>query len=130
MKFTIERLALIRLLEVVGKKMPTQKRAGRVLRLTACSARVFAEANSTTAGMEALVLQDGTCSLDLKSFLSVLRTYEGKENLIFEAGPNWIKFGTTIMNTTAYSPKAVAPGKFQVFPVTDTWLARISSPAS
>ena len=76
--------------------------------------------------MEALVLQDGSCLLDRKTLVAILKTYTNKEHLTFEAGPNWIKFGTTIMNTAGYSTKAEAPGEFQVFPVRDTWITRFA----
>jgi len=128
MRFTAERKLLIRLLQVVGQKMPGQKRADKRVRLTACSPRVFVEANSTTAGTEALVLQDGTCSIDLKPFLAMLNGYENKEHLMFEAGPNWIKFGATILNTAGYSPRAEAPGEIQSVPLTVRWRARAASP--
>jgi hypothetical protein len=42
MKFTVEREALVKMLQYVGKKHPTQTRHDKQVRLSACAARVFA----------------------------------------------------------------------------------------
>ena len=44
MKFTIDRRALVKMLELIGKKTPTQKRRDKQVRLFAFAARVFVEA--------------------------------------------------------------------------------------
>ena len=59
MKFTIEQQALATMLKQVSKKMPHAKKSDPTLRLSACAARVFVEANDTVAGVEALVFEDG-----------------------------------------------------------------------
>ena len=108
MKFTFERKTLIKMLQLVGKKIPGHKQSDKTVKLSACSVRGFVESNSTIAGMEALVLQDGTCTLDLKSFLAVSKTYD-KAIVVFEAGADGIKFVSTLMNAVSFSPTAEAP---------------------
>src|SRR5687768_15310473 len=61
MHFTVERARLVKMLESVRRKLPGQKMKDKDVRLFACSARVFVEANGVTAGAEALVLRDGGC---------------------------------------------------------------------
>lgn len=123
MKFTVERKALEKMLKQVGKRMPGTKRSDSVLRLSACSARVFVQANGVTAGIEALVFEDGTCTLDRKLLTQFVRTYKPKNNLTIEANAKFIEFGGSRLNVLGYSAKATPPGEFQVFPVTDTWVA-------
>ena len=53
MKFTVERRALIKMLEVIGRKAPSKKWRDKVVRLFACESRVFVEANESTGGVEA-----------------------------------------------------------------------------
>jgi hypothetical protein len=81
MKFTVDRKALVKMLQCVGKKHPTQTRRDKQVRLSACAARVFVETNQTTAGTEALVFEDGTCFLQQDIFLKVLKTYKTKPNV-------------------------------------------------
>lgn len=54
MKFTLELPVLVKMVKLVGKKMPGQRRLDSTLHLFACAARVFVESNDTVAGMEAL----------------------------------------------------------------------------
>ena len=65
----VERAALVKMLQCVGTKAPAQKRRDKQIRLFACAARVFVEANETVAGTEALVFADGTCILQHDIFL-------------------------------------------------------------
>jgi hypothetical protein len=119
MKFTVDRAALVKMLQSVAKKAPAQKRRDKNVRLSACAARVFVEANQTTAGVEALVFVDGTCFLHLDVFLKLLKTYAPKPNITIEADRNAIKFFSTTLSLTGYSRTVTPPGKFHVFPVTD-----------
>ena len=59
-----------------------------MLRLSPCAARVFVEANNVTAGIEALVLEDGACNVPRMKFLKVLRTFHPKQNLTLSAEGN------------------------------------------
>jgi len=119
MKFTLELPALIRMVQQVGKKMPGQKRADVSLRLYACAARVFVESNKTVAGMEALVLEEGGCTLSREAFLKLLKSYAPEPHITIEADERTVRFGSTTLNYAAYSPTATPPAQFQVFPVTD-----------
>ena len=84
MKFTIERRALVRMLELIGPKAPSKMLRDREVRLSACAARVFVEANESVGGTEALVLEDGTCLLDFKLFLKLLKSHSKKKVLYVE----------------------------------------------
>lgn len=110
------------MLKQVSKKQPWVKRHDQVLRLSACAARVFVESNETVAGIEALVFEDGICSLDRTSFTHIVKLYPNKLNLTIEANENFLQIANTRLNIQSYSPKATPPAKFQVFRVTDTWV--------
>jgi hypothetical protein len=119
MKFTVNRIALERMVGQLkiepGVKGPQQ----RMVRLSACAARVFVEANGVTAGIEALVLEDGACNVPRMKFLKVLRTFHPKQNITLAADASGLRIVSFTMKATSYSPAAVPPGEFQVFPVTD-----------
>lgn len=119
MKITVELPALVKMIRQVGKKVPGQKFADSTLRLYACAARVFVEANQAVAGMEALVLEDGSCTLPIGLFLQLLKTYAPKPHITIEADYQKVRFGSTTLNCAGYSPKAAPAAQFHVFPVTD-----------
>lgn len=112
------------MLEVIGRKSPSQKNRDKQVRLSACAARVFVEANESTGGTEALVFEDGTCLLEHKTFLKLLKTHYPKKNINFEADERKIKFATTTLPVSSYSHSVTSPGIFKVFPVTDAWLSQ------
>ena len=115
MKFTVERAVPVKMLELVGKKTPTQKRRDKSVRLSACAARVFVEANDSTAGIEALVLEDGTCLLPYDHFLKLLKSHAPRINISMEANETAIRFATTALPVTEYSSAVKPPGQFQRF---------------
>jgi hypothetical protein len=109
MKFTLELPALVKMVQQVGKKMPGQKRADPALRLYACAARVFVESNQTVAGMEALVLEEGGCTVPREVFLKLLKSYAPKPHLTIEADERTVHFGSTTLNSAGYSPSVQPP---------------------
>ena len=119
MKFTVERAALVKMLKLTGGKSPSQKRKDRLVRLSACAARVFVEANEMTGGVEALVLEDGTCLLPHGMFLKVLQTYASKAHLSIRVDARTLKLGSTTLPVSGYSRTVTPPGDFQVFEVSD-----------
>jgi hypothetical protein len=130
MKFTIERAALVKMLEVIGRKAPSKKWRDKEVRLSACAPRVFVEANESTGGVEALVFDDGTCLLSHKTFLKLLKTHFPKKNITVEADEHKIKFATTTLPVSGYSRTVTPPGKFKIFPVTDDWISQSRTEAA
>ncbi|SRR5260221_6998436 len=124
MKFTIERAALVKVLEVIGRKAPSKKWRDKEVRLFACAPRVFVEANESTGGIEALVLEDGTCFLTHKTFLKLLKMHSPKKNITVEVDEHKIKFASTTLPISGFSRTVISPGKFKIFPVTDDWLSQ------
>jgi len=123
MHFTIERQRLIKMLKSVDRKLPGVKHKDANLRIYACAARVFVEANGQTAGEEALVLRDGGCTQPAKQFLELLKSYASKDNVTIEADERKIKIVTFTIPSTGYTSDVKPPAKFFVGRVTDTWIA-------
>jgi hypothetical protein len=123
MKFTVERIALQRMVEQLKIERGVKGTSQRMMRLSACAARVFVEANGVTAGVEALVLADGACNVPRMKFLKVLRTFAPKQNITLAADADGLRIEGFVMKVTCFSRVVAAPGEFQVFPVTDAWLA-------
>jgi hypothetical protein len=128
MKFTVERVALQRMVEQLKIERGVKGQSQRMMRLSACAARVFVEANGVAAGIEALVLEDGACNVPRMKFLKVLRTFHPKQNVTLSADAAGLRIEGFTMKATCFSPVADAPGEFQVFPVTDAWLAQPEPP--
>ena len=124
MKFTIERVALVKMLEVIGRKAPSKKWRDKEVRLSAYAPRVFAEANESIGGIEALVLEDGTCFLEHKSLLKLLKSYFPKKNITIEVNERVIQLENSTRAVRGYSRTFTPPGKFHVFQVADEWLSK------
>jgi len=88
---------------------------------------VFVEANESTGGTEALVFKEGTCLLEHKTFLKLLKTHFPKKNINVEADEREIQFAATTLPVSGYFRNVTPPGKFKVFPVTDGWLSQSST---
>src|SRR5437016_2468073 len=119
MKFTIERAALVKMVEQVRVKLSGREK-DQPLKLWACCARVFVTSGGIVAGREALVFEDGECLVPGKHFSRILKSYRGKKNLTIDVDEKGLRIGGFSMSVRGYSPHAEPPGEFQVFPVTDT----------
>ena len=128
MKFSVDRMALVRMLEMLEGKSRGRARRIQFLRLTACAPRVFVEANEVTAGIEALIFADGTCRVRRVPFLNVLKTYTGRDNITLEADEHRLRMAGVSLAVRDFQREATAPGEFQEFPVTDGWLAATEAP--
>jgi hypothetical protein len=123
MHFTIDRKRLVKMLETVRRKLPGAKKKDKNVRIYACAARVFVEANSLTAGEEALVLRDGGCLQPMEQFLALLKSYAPKENVTIEADERSLKLFNSTLNNSGYTSDVKPPAKFLVGQITDTWVA-------
>jgi len=128
MKFTIERLALIKMIEEVPVKLPDQRRREVYLKLWACDARVFVmdvkrlkklKKPDFWAVHEALVLEDGECIVPGRVLLRILKFQTGLRNCTIEVDENGLRLGTFLLTVKGYSPTTSPPAEFHVFPVTD-----------
>jgi hypothetical protein len=122
MHFTVERRRLIKILEAARRKLPGQKIKDTHVRLFACAARVFVEANGVTGGEEALVLQNGDCRVALEPFLGVLKTYSPRKNVTIMVDENALHLYTSSLSVTDYKHQASPPADFLIGRVTDTWI--------
>jgi len=123
-----DRIALERKVGQLKIERGVKELRQRTMRLSACAARVFVEANGVLAGIKALVLEDGACNVPRMKFLKVLRTFHPKQNVTNAANANVLRIEGFVMKVTCFSPTATAPGKFQVVPVIDIWLANPETP--
>src|SRR6185295_5518055 len=111
MKFTIERGAFVKMLELVSRKSPSKKWRDKEVKLSACAARVFVEANESVAGIEALVFEDGLCFLEHKQFLKLLKSYYPKKNITIEANDRNLQLLGSTRPVSGYSRTVTPPGK-------------------
>lgn len=125
MKFSVDRLALVKMLRLAQKRAPGARNRDRLVRLSVCPAKVFIEANEVAAGVEALVLEEGTCSLPHDVFLRLLQSYHPKPQITIETNARALRMGTTTLEAVvSYSPESTPPMSYRVFPVTDSAVAR------
>ena len=85
MKFTVERVALERMIDQLKADRGVKGQQQRMMRLSACTARVFVEEDGVAAGLEALVLADGGCNVPRIRFLKIVRTFHPKLNITIAA---------------------------------------------
>jgi DNA-directed RNA polymerase subunit RPC12/RpoP len=129
MRFTVERATLAKMLRQLTRERRGFWRSVQFARLWACAGRVFVEANEVIAGTEALVLEDGSCSVPRVRFLKLVQSYSPKLNITIEANAETLRVETVTMPSADFSRVAIAPAQFHVFPVTDTWVAQTASAA-
>jgi hypothetical protein len=122
MHFTIERKRLIKMLQVLHKNRPGTRKNAKELRLYACAARVFVEANDVTAGEETLVYEDGGCVVPLLMFTELLKSYSKKENVTVKADEKAMRIFTSTVPITGFTKDVSPPSRFMVWQVTDTWV--------
>ncbi len=123
MHFTIERARLVKMLESVRRKLPGQKMKDKDVRVFACAARVFVEANRVTAGAESLELRDGGCLPLLEQFLALIKSYPDKKNVTIEADRRALRMFTSTRSISGFTTEVKPPSNFVVGKVTDTWVS-------
>jgi len=123
MKFTVERAAFMKMMRPVGLRAPDRARKDADIRVAACEARVFLEANDCIGGVEALVLEQGTFVINYQVLLRLIKGYPQKKNLIFSATETQLLLFGSARPVKCFSRSVLPPADFKVFPVTDGWLA-------
>ena len=103
MKFTIDRVKLIRLLKVVSTSNGVCKREkSPLLRIQASDGILELSFNNTDAGCEAIVESSGVCFLRHAKFKQLLQTYHSdhqhKSVIDIEVTPTAIRIGRTEIN--------------------------------
>jgi hypothetical protein len=119
MHFTVDYKRLVKMIEIVRRKLPGAKKKDVGIRIYACAARVFVEANGVIAGEEALVFRDGGCNQNLEGFFNVLKSYGPKKNVTIEATDKNLKLFNSTFEVWCYWPNPKPPAKFIVGRVTD-----------
>jgi hypothetical protein len=115
MKFTIKPEPLIRMVEMVGERGPSYKRMGAFLRLVACEGRVCIETDGKAAEMEAVIWEDGQCSLSRARLLNALKRHSEDIELTIEADEHGLQMDGSSLPVSSFSPNAALPAAFQIF---------------
>ena len=116
MHFTVERAALVKLVERLSAPPGGQRRRVDPLRLWTAGANLCAEANGVVAGLEALVFRDGHCRTDRTRFLQLLKSYHPEKNLTFELTGNGLRFGSTTLEVAEAATAEAAAPHFAMIP--------------
>lgn len=119
MKFTIKPGLLIKMVEMLGEWVPGHKRAGASLRLEACQGRVCVESDEKVGETEAVIWEEGQCSLSRAQLLNALKKHRGDVELTIEANEHGLHIGGFLVLVSSFSPRAVLPSTFQMFLATD-----------
>ena len=122
LSFTVERIILVRMLKFIARRAPLRGRPAKMVRLSACGPRVFAEANGKAAGTEALVFGEGSCCLVHQAFLRLLRGRFLRHcvNVTFTAEPSVFRINQVVWPLAAFSPRVFPPAAYQEFAFTET----------
>jgi len=130
MHFTIDRKRFVKMLELVRRKLPGRKVKHKEVRIYACVARVFVEANGVTVGEETLVLKEGSCFQPIESFLALVKSYKSKPNITIEADAKSLRLFSSVRDVVGYTRYATPPADFVVGEVRDTWVSPTDAPQS
>jgi hypothetical protein len=122
LSFTVERIVLVRRLKFTARRAPLRGRPAKMVRLSACGPRVFAEGNGNAAAAQALVFGEGSCCLVHQAFLSLLRGRFLRHgvNVTFTAAPSVFRVNQVVWPLAAFSPRVFPPVAYQEFAFTET----------
>lgn len=121
MHFVVDRLALVKMVEIVARGNRAQHPKAQV-QLTAVAPWVYAAGVGVTVGIETLVFRDGTCRLPCRKLLRVLKTYYPKANVTLKGSETGLRVERFEMCPEGFTFKASAPEAFQDV-TADAWLA-------
>ncbi len=118
MLFTIEAAPFIRNLEKLVGRGSDQERGEAPLRLVACQGRIYLSGAQGATDMEAVVWEDGNCTVSPAGFMSLVKTYR-YENVTIEADGQGLRIRGASVPVHSYSSWALAPDVGAALAATD-----------
>ncbi len=110
------------MIEMVGERKPGSKGPEALVRLIASQDRVCVEDDGTVAEMDAVIQEDGQCSVSRERLLRTLKQHREPVELTIEADQHGLRLAGTCLPVNSYCPSAVAPAAFQIFFANDLGL--------
>ncbi len=87
--------------------------------LTACDDRLWVAHNGTAARTDAIVFEEGQCTVSTRKFLLALEPHRDGPTLMIQAGAKKMQVDRAKIPVSHYSAAATPPGRFQIFLATN-----------
>ncbi len=108
MKFTVETESFIRLMEMLDESAGERKRSFGPVKLSAYRLRLSVERHESIAQIEAVVWQEGQCTVSAARLLSSLRACRGELNLKLELAGQRLRVGESLLPVFERGPAVAA----------------------
>ncbi len=104
MKFTVETESFIRLLQMLQERPTHVSRRCGTVRLIASGSRLSVEKNDLVAEVEAIVWQEGQCTVSAGRLLSALKQHQREPNLDVELSGQRLHVGAVQLPVLEHGP--------------------------
>ncbi len=119
MKFTTEPEPFLRIIQILAEPKARGRRFDPEVTLIASEGQLWVEQNGTAARTEAVVREDGQCTVDGTELLQAVKLNARRSRLCFEAGTAGLRVGDSVIPVSAYCSFTAPPGSCQMFLTTD-----------
>ncbi len=121
MKFTVQKESFTKLVAIVGERTQSQN-SDAILLLSAHESRVDVNQGDTEAETEAVVWEEGQCTVSRAKLVQVLAATPDDASVTMEVRRNSLQIGGARVPLISYNPSAVRPQRFQIFLASDSGL--------
>ncbi len=115
MKFTVDTPAFIRMLQILSESPSGRKRGDRALSVTVNRGRVMVAGNDTAAEIEAIVWQDGQCTVSRTGLMKAAKSSPRNQPLTLILTAQGLRVGTSVLPVLPQRAAAQTPHRFAFF---------------
>ncbi len=115
MKFTVDTAAFIRMLQILNESPSGGKRGDRALSVTVNRGRVMVAGSGTAAEIEAIVWQDGQCTVPRTRLMKAAKSSPQNQPLTLTLTEQGLRVGTSVLRVLPPPAVARTPQRFAFF---------------
>ncbi len=119
MRFRTQPNPLLRILEMLADSAPGVLTQKQRVTLVALQDRLWMLHSGTAARMEAIIFEEGQCTVSAWRFLRALEPHRDSRSVTVDADARSLKLGQVSIPVRNYSTAAIPPARFQIFLATD-----------
>ncbi len=119
MRFSTQPSPLLRILEMLAENGADVARRRQHVTLIAYDDVLWVAHSGTAARMEAVVFEEGQCTVSTRKFLLALEPHRDSPALMIQAGAKKMKVDQVRIPVSRYSAAATPPSRFQIFLATN-----------
>lgn len=119
MRFSTQPSPLLRILKMLAENGDGVARPKQHVTLIACDDRLWVAHNGTAARMEAIVFEEGQCTVSTRKFLLALEPHRDSLTLMIQVSAKKMQVDQVRIPVSRYSTAATPPSRFQIFLATN-----------